>query len=152
MNTISAILVLKFSSKCILSNTPYPHNKWINCCWESIILSLVWSGVSKSLRMWLNYCLCSLIWNKKSLNTRQLITSAYRFVSHFMGRTVMKTLRICDCIFIQIYDRIQSPCVVITDSSFIQFFQQPDEAQQISHTVLHSTISPHNATLPHSSW
>lgn len=65
----------------------------------------------------------------------------------------MKTLRMCDCTFIEIYDRIlciiQSPCVVITDSSFIHFFQQPDEAQQILHSLLYSTITPHTALLYH---
>lgn len=33
---------------------------------------------------------------------------------------------------------------------FIQFFQQPDEAQQIVHTVLYSTITPHNSTVQQS--
>lgn len=71
----------------------------------------------------------------------------------FMRTTLIKTLRMCDWIFIQIYDRIpciiQSRRVIITDSSFIQFFQQPDEAQPTLHTILYSTNPP--VTLPQSS-
>lgn len=105
----------------------------------------MWCDIFKSLRMWLSYCssVPFEIWSLTTHNTRHLLTSAHLSVLEFMVMTLMKTLRICDCIFIQIYDRIlciiQSPCVIITNSSFIQFFQQPDEAQQIWHTVLYST-------------
>lgn len=80
----------------------------------------VWSDILKSLRIWLNCSAVSCHLNcEVAKHTRKRLTSAHLSVSEVMAMTLIKTLRMCDCMFIQIYDRIlciiQSPCVIITD-------------------------------------
>lgn len=123
---------------------------------ENDCVALVWSDILKSLRIWLN---CSEV-SEVSKRTRKLLNSAHLSVSEVVAMTFIKRLRMCDCMFIQIYDRtlciIQSLCVIITDIlmrvqqcfSIIQFSQQPDESQHILQNPLYSTISLLYHSLP----
>lgn len=132
----------------ICSNIADQHQNWINCYIASTLLQpkFVWTFLI--LRMWLNNC-PTVPFQFRSLKTHsigELLISACLSVPDLIEINLIKRLRMCGCTFIQIYDRIlciiQSPCVIITDISFIQFFQQPDEDPHISHAVLHFTVTP----------
>lgn len=108
--------------------------------------------------MWLNYYshLVSFeLWRLETHNTRKLLTSAYLSLSEVMGTSLIKRLRMCDCIFIQIYDRIlciiQSPCLIITDSNFssnqISSTNLTYCSALLPFTILHHNLPDNNPTL-----
>jgi len=137
------LLLLPFSIKCILSSAKI----WlINIQTDQPVL------VGRQCKNVARLLFCSPIWIISPQKHTPENCLFLLLALELQVTTLMKTLRKWDCFFIQIYDRIpriiQRSCLKITDSSLLQFLQQPDEAQHILHTVLYSTTTLYSSTSP----